>query len=438
MAWCSCCNGQFDYNIEDLPPESQILPKIKNRVLSQDLKFNEKNNLFPEYNTLFTFGNITYSRNIDLNNLIGNSKVLLNVKSIQFGDSHSLMLITSITNQKSYLFGCGSNENGQLGIDYVPNDINSYNKWREISLDNYINKGLMFWNKIDYEVYDIGVGNNFSLITIQYPKDKSLALYRFELKKEDKYEIFKSPNSSDSKKTIYKEYFDQSENGGIKKVGVFGDRVLILTNDNSLYIKGILYNMDIATDYALYLKLQIDVINLYMGMNHCLLLAKNNEIYGLGHNEYGEFGIIEENCEERKIYKNDYFSRNHLSILKIATGARHTLVLCSDGNVYCFGDNSDGQCCGLEKLVIEPEKVSFDNYRDVFIVDICCGFNHSIAKAKDGKVYFWGDSAWGKLGVKETRVDQYTPIEMSDMKVRNVVGLFAGPMQSAIFTSGGL
>ena len=113
------------------------------------------------------------------------------------------------------------------------------------------------------------------------------------------------------------------------------------------------------------------------------------------------------------------------------------MILCSNGKVYCFGDNSDGQCCGLEKMVEQPMLVTFEDEKE-FIIDIKAGFNHSMAKSKNGKVYVWGDSAWDKLGFKETRVDQFIPVEVSDMKIRNVVGLYAGPMQSAIFVSGGV
>lgn len=436
MSCFSCCNGQIDYSLDDLTSGTQILPRMNHNPLINDLKANNTNNLFPDNNFLVSFGNVSYYRRLNLNALIDRTKLLLEIKSIQFGDSHSLMLIRSTSNGKSFLYGYGSNENGQLGLDFNPGKSNVYDQWTKISLDDHINKGLMFWNKIDYEIVDIGIGNDFSIVTIQYKKDNSLALYRFQLKKEDKFAVL-AEEKDDKKTTVYKEHFDQSENKGIKQVGVFGDRILIITNDNSLYIKGVLYNLDTSDNYALYKKFNFNVISFTMGMNHSLFLTANNELYAMGHNEYGEFGIFEENVEEREVYLNDFFVKNNLKIVKVSTGARHSLILCNDGNVYCFGDNSDGQCCGLEKLVITPSKVTFDEDRDIFIVDVCCGFNHSIAKAKDGRVFFWGDSAWNKLGVKESRIDQFVPIEMSDMKIKNVVGLFAGPMQSAVYISGG-
>ena len=39
-----------------------------------------------------------------------------------------------------------------------------------------------------------------------------------------------------------KEKFNISNNKGIKQVGCLGNRILFLTNDNTLYMKGILYD----------------------------------------------------------------------------------------------------------------------------------------------------------------------------------------------------
>ena len=143
-----------------------------------------------------------------------------------------------------------------------------------------------------------------------------------------------------------------------------------------------------------------------------------------------------EYLKQGEIFENRYFYNHSLRIKKISSGARHSLVLCEDGKVFCFGDNSDSQCCGLEKIVAVPTLVRFDDNSEL-IDDIKAGFNHSIAKSTKGNIYVWGDSAWDKLGFKETRVDQNEPVEISDLKIRNIYAIFAGPMQSAFFVSGG-
>ena len=70
-----------------------------------------------------------------------------------------------------------------------------------------------------------------------------------------------------------------------------------------------------------------------------------------------------------------FFDEKNLSkISKIAVGARHSLVLLKDGDLYAFGDNSDGQCTGFSTRYAIPTKIIFDQKEK--IVDIFCGYNH--------------------------------------------------------------
>ena len=433
---CCCCKDEIDYNLDDLTNATQILPKKENR---DDLL--NKNELLPTNNYLISFGNVSYGNIIDLNSLLKKPNMKINVKNITFGDLHSLFLFEVINENEitSLLYGYGSNQNGELGLQYIQGGENEYKNLVEINIDDYLEKGVLFWNgKYKYNIEDIGVGNGFSLISIKYTNDDNIILYRFQLKKEDKYDTIIRKTET-KKKSIFKEKFENVIFGNIIQFKCFVDRVLILTNKNYLLMKGTLFNMDIAEDYTIIATFKETILNLHAGINDCLILDDKSNILLVGHGEYGEFGL--ENTidltKPGQYLINDYFNKNDLEINKISTGARHSLVLCNDGNVYCFGDNSDGQCCGYEKIVTIPSKVNFQN-NDEFIVDIKAGFNHSIAKTKSGKIFVWGDSTWDKLGFKETRIDQYIPVEVSDMKIRNVFKIFAGPLQTAFFISGGI
>ena len=446
--WCSCCTGEIEYNLDDLTTASQVLPRIKHEN-ENGAKENTKRPSDSNFkNILYSFGSVSYNPKLDVNELI-ESKGNLVVEKIAFGDSHSLMIIKT-SNDKTLLYGYGSNENGQLGLPYMPNKNNFYNNWNKIELDKEINKAFLFWAKINFTIYDVGVGNGFSIVAIKSAKSPyEITLYRFEIAKEDKFDAMNGESSSE-KTTIYQEKFDTSTNGGIKQIAVFGERLLVLTNDNSVYVKGALFFLSIANNFVLYSQLpkEKEITQMNLGINHCIFTSKDNFLYCIGHNEYGEFGYVKEVLNKegadkiKKFKTNDYFVENKLNIIKVCNGARHTLVLCDNGDIIAFGDNSDGQCCGLEKVVPTPMRVSFEEeeiddegkiLNKVFITDIACGFNHSIAKSKDGLLYFWGDSAYDKLGFKETRVDQFSPVELSEMKLYDIESFFGGPTQSAVF-----
>ena len=455
---CDCCVGMINDDLSYLRSETQILPQIHNS-LSTTTTLGLRDQLSYENNALISFGFVTYGKTLNLNELTQLNNCVLNVKNISFSDNHALMLIERMESgsgliQESLVYAYGSNENGQLGIDYDPKLVNNfYHSWTKVPLDHIGEPNTIFQKRLVTRVYNVYCGDKFSIISVLYT-DGSLGLYRFMLRKDDKFSLLNGLENEAKKRCIYIEKFNSSHNGGIKDVAVFGDRILVLTHFIYLYVRGILYDMGNAGDYVLYKKFdkKIAVIEkLNAGINNCLLLGSNNIIYAIGHNDYCEFGIKEEDLpkyvsimkfesneylKQEEIFENRFFYENNLKIIKISSGARHSLVLCEGGKVYCFGDNSDSQCCGLEKIVSVPTLVRFNDFNEV-IVDIKAGFNHSIAKGKTGKIYVWGDSAWDKLGFKETRVDQNEPVEVSDLKIRNVYRIFAGPMQSAFFISGG-
>jgi alpha-tubulin suppressor-like RCC1 family protein len=48
--------------------------------------------------------------------------------------------------------------------------------------------------------------------------------------------------------------------------------------------------------------------------------------------------------------------------------------LLKDGELYAFGDNSDGQCTGFCTRYAVPTKIVFEKKEK--IIDIFCGYNH--------------------------------------------------------------
>ena len=474
---CGCCSKGVDWDSNDIHFATTILPKNSFSKINRNAKlglsnknsvvFFEKNfldKLYPDNNLLISYGNVFYDKNLDLNKLTNKGESdKLNVKKFCSSDMHSLMLIEIYSENnnliKTSVYSYGINESGQLGIDYDPLGNNFYKDWVLVEIEKKIKRKIF--------IDDINVGEDFSIITVKEIDKDILSIYRFQLRKEDQFEIL-SKNNNSVKTCITKEKFDTRDNGGIKQVSCFGNRILVLTNDNSLYMKGILYDMSNAEEFKKFVKFEEEILYITMGINNCLLLGEDNTIYAIGHNEYKEFGINDEEEQikikktksrkisvglnlkkninnpiynninfnfNEKVFANNYFKDRGLNIKKISTGARHTMVLCSNGELYCFGDNSDGQCSGFEKVVTEPTLVEFED-EDEFIVDIKAGFNHSIAKGLSKKVYVWGDSTWGKIGIKDSTIDQFDPLEINDMRIRNVINMFTGPMNSAFFTSG--
>ncbi|MFH1227772.1 MAG: hypothetical protein V1701_07705 [Planctomycetota bacterium] len=71
----------------------------------------------------------------------------------------------------------------------------------------------------------------------------------------------------------------------------------------------------------------------------------------------------------------------------VACGELHTVAIKTDGSLWAWGDNKDGQL-GLGDTITRglPNRVG----KDIDWVFVACGGNHTVAIKKDGTLWFWG------------------------------------------------
>ena len=81
----------------------------------------------------------------------------------------------------------------------------------------------------------------------------------------------------------------------------------------------------------------------------------------------------------------------------IACGRYHTMAVTTDGAVYCWGKNTEGQLGLLGGGNIE-EPVKLVIMEGIFCKMVACGENHSLILSMAGEVYSCGQDENGKLG----------------------------------------
>jgi alpha-tubulin suppressor-like RCC1 family protein len=86
---------------------------------------------------------------------------------------------------------------------------------------------------------------------------------------------------------------------------------------------------------------------------------------------------------------------------KVASGGQHTLALDNVGNLYSVGDNSSGQT-GVGASATTFTNVVLSPARLVRSKDIAAGARHSLALTTDGQIYAWGYNDFGQLGIGAT------------------------------------
>jgi len=144
------------------------------------------------------------------------------------------------------------------------------------------------------------------------------------------------------------------------------------------------------------------------GTYHSLVSGSNGKLYAWGYNNYGQLG-------------NGSTTESHTPVLvllpsgvtarAVAAGYEHSLASGSDGKLYAWGQNFDGELGnGTSTNSYTPVVVSLPS--GVTASAIATGQYHSLAIGSDGKLYAWGNNFYGELGDGTTN-DSYIPVAVN-------------------------
>ncbi|XP_043393974.1 X-linked retinitis pigmentosa GTPase regulator isoform X2 [Chelonia mydas] len=145
------------------------------------------------------------------------------------------------------------------------------------------------------------------------------------------------------------------------------------------------------------------------GRNHTLVYTERGHVYAAGGNSEGQLGLGD--TEERSTFHLISFFTNQYKIKQLAAGSYTSAALTEDGQLFVWGDNSEGQI-GLagEASVCVPCQVDVGKP----VSWVSCGYYHSALVTRDGELYTFGEPENGKLGLlpeqlKNNRVPQLVP-----------------------------
>lgn len=86
-----------------------------------------------------------------------------------------------------------------------------------------------------------------------------------------------------------------------------------------------------------------------------------------------------------------------LPIKSLSLGRHHTLALTEDGLVYSFGN---GPQLGRRATQTDPtpQVIGFFEKRQIQVVHVSAGWDHSLALSREGELWGWGTSLYDQLG----------------------------------------
>ncbi|XP_061346881.1 ultraviolet-B receptor UVR8-like [Gastrolobium bilobum] len=210
----------------------------------------------------------------------------------------------------------------------------------------------------------------------------------------------------------------------IKMVAAGAEHSVAITEDGDLYGWGWgrYGNLGLGdrNDRLIPEKVTVDgdkMVMIACGWRHTISVSSSGELYTNGWGKYGQLGHahFEDHLVPRKVQAlSDKF------ISQVSGGWRHSMALTSSGLLFGWGWNKFGQIgVGDNFDRSSPEQVKFPH--DQKVVQISCGWRHTIAVTENKNVYSWGRGANGQLGHGET-VDRNVPMIIEAFRVDGSCG----------------
>lgn len=141
-----------------------------------------------------------------------------------------------------------------------------------------------------------------------------------------------------------------------------------------------------------------DLVQVCCGHHHTVVLSSQGNVFGWGRNVEGQLGLsLDEKyvTSPRQLFA-DQSEVESCKYLKVAAGEGHTMLLTSDGEIMvvgsgAFGQLGNGTCATCS---VTPVRVHINET----VVDISCGARSCFAITSVGAVYGWGESVSGMFG----------------------------------------
>ncbi|XP_020245605.1 ultraviolet-B receptor UVR8-like, partial [Asparagus officinalis] len=157
------------------------------------------------------------------------------------------------------------------------------------------------------------------------------------------------------------------------------------------------------------------------GAEHTAAVTEDGDLYGWGWGQYGNLGLGDRND---RLIPEKVLQTNGQKMVSIACGWRHTITVSSSGTLYTYGWCKYGQLGhGDFKDHLIPHLVEV--LKDRCISQISGGWRHTMALTSDGQLYGWGWNKFGQVGVGDN-IDHCSPQQVKFPDEQKVVQISCG------------
>jgi alpha-tubulin suppressor-like RCC1 family protein len=173
------------------------------------------------------------------------------------------------------------------------------------------------------------------------------------------------------------------------------------------------------------------VVQVVTGKEFSCALINDGTVKCWGVNTFGQLGNASNTSANTPVPVN---SLTGVTAISTSNYSGHVCSVNGSGNVYCWGNNSNGQL-GVGNTIHSNTPVFVSGVSGATKVSVSNA--HTCAVSNSGSAYCWGYNAFGQLG-NSTNTNSSTPVTVSTLSV-GVLSISAGYYYScAVMTSGAL
>ncbi|CAH0475455.1 unnamed protein product [Peronospora belbahrii] len=174
------------------------------------------------------------------------------------------------------------------------------------------------------------------------------------------------------------------------------------------------------------------------GAQHSLAITDAGELYTWGSGEDGRLGHgdMRDRAVPRKV-----MSLLRESVVNASCGGAHTAVLTAKGTLYMFGRGRNGRLgLGDNKWRDTPHPI-VGLPRGTYISHVVCGWNFTAALDRQGNIFTWGKTGEGQCGLGYVDKDQMVPRSVEKLRQlargSPVVDVACGYTHTVVLTAAG-
>ena len=177
------------------------------------------------------------------------------------------------------------------------------------------------------------------------------------------------------------------------------------------------------------------IVSIAAGQSFAMALASDGTVITWGANSLGQLGIGSNSGSNVPVIVTALSSK---TITAIAAGAQFGLAAASDGTVWAWGNGTAGELGnGASSSTNAPVQVS-STFGGATVVTLAAGGSHSLALDSNGTVWSWGNNGNGQLGNGSfTPAATDVPGQIAALSGKQIVAIAAGASHSIALGSDG-